>query len=108
MLWHAKEAKKVADSTAFITAEESGDAVGLIPTVRKKHSIEAVDRTLTTELTFKNMNYRKAVATLRPTDQLIVSYHSYCYESCKQFTPKHLLQEVSRLTVVFHNGRVEN
>lgn len=103
VLWSSREAKKEADKTALITSEESGDAVGLICAVRMKHPIDDVEHTLTTELTFNNMNYRKAVATLNQFDQLMVSYHSYCCETSKLFTPVNLLAEVARLTAVFND-----
>jgi hypothetical protein len=90
------------------SARESGDAVGLIPTVRRKHPIDLVDHTLTTELTFNNMNYRKAVATLRPTDQLLMSYHSYCYELSKQFTPVHLhVKILYQMRLLNNNGQMD-
>jgi hypothetical protein len=53
----------------FVSARESGDAIGLLIEIRQRHPIDDVDHTLTTELTFANMNYRNAVATLNPLEQ---------------------------------------
>jgi hypothetical protein len=51
------------------------DAMNLVPGIRKKYPVNCVDDSLIDDLTFNNMYYRKAVATLSNYDQLKVLYN---------------------------------
>jgi hypothetical protein len=51
------------------------DAINLLPEIRKKYPVNCVDDSLIDDLTFNNMYYRKAVATLSNHDQLCVLYN---------------------------------
>jgi hypothetical protein len=51
------------------------DATNLIVGIRKMHPVNLVDDCLIDDLSFNNMNYRKAVATLSNLDQLHVLHN---------------------------------
>ena len=76
-----KEAEKVEIKKRRVTQEnienivERIDAVNLIVGIREKHPVNLVDERLIHDLSFNNMNYRKAVATLSNHDQMCVLYN---------------------------------
>lgn len=76
-----KEAEEVESKKRRVTQEnienilERIDATNLIAGIRKMHHVNLVDDCLIDDLSFNNMNYRKAVATLSNLDQLKVLHN---------------------------------
>jgi hypothetical protein len=84
---HRKELKNIKDAEEAenkkrrVTQEsiedivERIDATKLIAAIREEHPVNLVDDRLVDDLSFNNMNYRKAVATLSNYDQLCVLHN---------------------------------
>jgi hypothetical protein len=72
-----KQAEEAENKKRRVTQDivERIDATKLIEGIRKKYPVNLVDDRLIDDLSFNNMNYRKAVATLSNHDQLCVLHN---------------------------------